>query len=165
MASTQEVLTGLRAFLKRKGIDDAHLESPVSIPFGKDPLMWWVAVREDGTVTKISTVLHQQVLRQNPSLDTVVGMRLEALQFRSKQVWRTLKRQMDLYEKEEKPNRALVSSTCARYFGNLYALPSWINLDKHCDQRMFLWILSDYYDDDSHILADEVHNSNKLKLI
>ena len=165
MASTKEVLTGLRAFLKRKGIDDAHLANPVSIPFGKDPLMWWVVVCEDGTVTSMSKVLHQQVLQRNSSLDTVIGLRLEELQFRSKHVWRTLKRQMDLYKKENKPNRALVSSTGARYFGNLYEVPKWINLKKHCDQRMFLWILSDYYDDDAHILADEVLNSIGLKLI
>lgn len=165
MASTEEVLTGLRAFLKRKGIDDAHLEDPVSIPFGKDPLMWWVVACEDGTVTAISKVLHQQVLQRNSSLDTVIGMRVEELQFRSKHVWRTLSRQMALYKKENKPNRALVSSTCARYFGNLYEVPRWIALHNHCDQRMFVWILSDYYDDDAHILADQVLNSIKLKLI
>ena len=165
MASTEEVLTGLRAFLKRKGIDDAHLANPVSIPFGKDPLMWWVVACEDGTVTSISKVLHQQVLLRNTSLDTVIGKRLEDLQFRGKHVWRTLKRQMDLYKKENKPNRALVSSTGARYFGNLYELPKWIAFKNHCDQRMFVWILSDYYDDDTHILADKVLNSIMLKLI
>ena len=165
MASTEEVLTGLRAFLKRKGIDDAHLANPVSIPFGKDPLMWWVVTCEDGTITSISKVLHQQVLQRNSSLDTVIGMRLEELQFRSKHVWRTLARQMALYKKENKPNRALVSSPGARYFGNLYEVPKWMNLSQHCDQRMFLWILSDYYDDDAHIVADEVLNSTGLKLI
>ena len=165
MASTEDVLTGLRAFLKRKGIDDAHLSDPVSIPFGKDPLMWWVVACEDGTVIAISKVLHQQVLLRNPSLETVIGMRLQELQFRGKHVWRTLNRQMDLYKKENKPNRALVSSLGARYFGNLYEVPKYIALHKHCDQRMFVWILSDYYDDDAHILADEVLNSIGLKLI
>jgi len=166
LASTVDVITGLRAFLKRKGIDDAHLSDPVSIPFGKDPLMWWAVVCEDGTVTAISKVLHQQVLLRNSSLDTVIGMRLQELQFRGKHVWRTLKRQMDLYKKENKPNRALVSSVGARYFGNLYEVPKWIAFRKHCDQRRaFVWILSDYYDDDAHILADRVLNSIKLKHI
>ncbi len=165
MASTQEVLTGLRSFLKRKGIDDAHLEDPVSIPFGKDPLLWWVVVCEDGIITSMSKVLHQHVLQKNSSLDTVMGMQVEELQFSSKRVWRTLKRQMDLYKKENKPNRALISSTGARYFGNLYKVPKWIAVRKHCDKRMFVWILSDYYDDDAHILAGAVANSIKQKLI
>ena len=165
MASTEDVLTGLRAFLKRKGIDDAHLEDPVSIPFGKDPLMWWVVACEDGTVTAISKVLHQKVLLRNSSLDTVIGMRVQELQFRGKHVWRALKRQMDLYKKENKPNRALVSSVGSRYFGNLYEVPKWIALQKHCDQRMFVWILSDYYDDDARILADQIINATELEHI
>lgn len=165
MASTEKVLKGLKAFLKRKGIDDARLEDPVEIPFGADPLMWWVVICEEGTIKAISNVLHQQVLLRNPSLETVIGMQLGKLQFRSKHVFRTLKRQMDWYKKQNKPNRALISSRGARYFGNLYEVPKWYAVRKHSNQKMFLWILKNYYDDDSPILAKEVLNSTEIKLI
>lgn len=159
MASTENVLKGLRAFLKRKGIDRARLDDPVEIPFGADPLMWWVAICEDGTITAVSEILHQRFKLRNPSIDTVIGMDLNKLQFRSKHVWRTLKRQMDFYEKENKPNRVLIFSRGSRYFGNLYEMPPWIGMNNHCNQRMFLWILSSYYADDAHILAAEVYKT------
>jgi hypothetical protein len=165
LASTEEVLTGLQAFLKRKGASDVSLETPVAIPFGNDPLMWWLIVCEDGTISFMSEVFNQHVLQRHPSLEKIVGMRVDQLQFRGKHVWRTLNRQMDLYGKENKPNRALIRSKGARYFGNLYELPEWVNLQKHCHRRMFLWILSDYYDDDRHNLAWKVINLSKEELI
>jgi hypothetical protein len=165
LASTKEVIEALGAFFKRKGIDSERMTEPVSIPFGQDPLMWWLTVCEDGTIVGVSKALHQVTLQRNPWTTDVRGEKLESLSFRGKEVYRTVMRQIALFKKEEKPNRCLVPTANGRYFGNLYPIEQVFPGQSCCNGEVFIWVLSGFDQDHRHLAEQDVENLEMLKLM